>query len=437
MERRGKISLSEILAEVDLKDVKAFLSYYAKNDKSFELAMKAHFISRIVTPDPDTKYLKILNQVIRPRTLSNDKIGPTLKKTIKIIFQDFIYQMDDLMSTENYKEGFYIIKNSLDKIAYLQNKYLIQDKGIEKFRVEFLRSLEVILSQNLAPAFRKKTEDLLQENIKKSYYFPKQQNLIILLDDYGALTVTDKKEVLNDLIAKANKNLDHPDLIKTMLQVAAPVSALGKMLVKELPHDKIFYSLSEMIATRKYKAAEFYLTNKNLGYSLHAEILQAMITCEKEEYNQLVEIISVIEPTETPIVILRELIQSLSVQFLHDEYKNLQEWIDKLPFSLRCELTYKANKLDLLIKMLSDKRDLEWLKVYDKDLIESGYHAEIEALYSDLAISFVDEHIGESANVYVLKIIRRLKAISQKEMLENIQNKLFQLYSHRKSLQNI
>lgn len=438
MEKRGKkISVNDIMAEVQLKDVKAFLLYYAKNDKAFEIAMKAHFISRIITSDPDGKYLRILNQVIKPRTLAHDKIGPTLKKTIKFIFQDFLYQLDDLLSTEDYKEAFYIVKNSLDKIAYLQNKYLIQDKAIEKYRLEFLSSLQVILDQNLAPKFRKEAEQLLIENIKKSYFLPKQENLIVLLDDCSILTETDKKTIVGDLLKKIDMKYDNLNVIKTMLQIAVPVPQVAKTLTTQIPHDKIFKCLVDMILERKHKVVEFYISHKSSDYSLYSEVLSCMALHEREEYQKLVTTLNTIDTDRTPILILREMIQQLSVQFLQLEFSNIKKWIEKLPFNLRCEILFKSEKYDLLIAQLKEKQDLDWLKVYDEKIIDAGYRDKIEELYTDLAMNYLEVHIGENANIYILEILHRLKVISEKEMLENLQTMLFEKYSHRKSLQNI
>jgi len=435
LEKRGKkISLNQILAEVELTDVKAFLTSYAKQDKSFDVAMKAHFVSRVVTSDPDSKYLNILNQVIKPRTLANDKVGPTLKKTIKIIFQDFLYQTDDLLSTENYTETFYIVKNSLDKIAYLQNKYLIQDKAIEKFRLEFLNNLEVILEQNLAPTFRKKVESLLLENIRKSYFLPKQKNLIVLLDDHSVLTESDKRMVITDLLQKVNNRFNNLEVINTMLQIAVPIGAVAKILIKEIPHDKIFHCLVEMISNRKYDIVNFYISNENLGYSLYSEVLNAMILHEKEEYPELTLSLRRIDPESTPNVILKELIRVLSLHYLNAEFSNLKNWIERLPFGQKCELLNRAEKFDVLLELLRDKQDIDWLKVYDQKLIDLGYEQKVENLYSDLALNHLNEHLGETANNFILKILNRLKVISQKDMLENIQNKLYEQYSHRKSL---
>jgi len=150
--------------------------------------------------------------------------------------------MADLLSIEDYQEAFYIIKNSLDKIAYLQHRYLMRDKSIEKFRLEFLHGLKIILDQNLAPTFRSTIEALLLENVKKSYFYPERENLVCILDDYAVLTESDKKTLLAELIAKKDSYPDQHALIMTLIQLSVPLGELANILTSEI--DPELYAVS-------------------------------------------------------------------------------------------------------------------------------------------------------------------------------------------------
>ena len=170
LKRNRKLQLKEILEDIDSNDLKSFIYQYARKDSSFAVALKAHFVSRVSTAEGAIKYQRILGEIIKPKTFAHPKIGPTARKTISIVLTDFKLQMSDLLSTEDYKEAYYIITASLDKIAYLQQKYALKDKSVEECRVTMLDGLEVILNQNLAPKFRHEIEKSLLEVIRTSYY---------------------------------------------------------------------------------------------------------------------------------------------------------------------------------------------------------------------------------------------------------------------------
>jgi len=431
--RNRKLSLKEILENIDPSDIKTFVHQYAKNDKAFEVIIKAHFISRFVSDNQDLKYNRILSELIRPKTLAYPKLTGTAKKSTLIILEDFTYQMADLLSIGDYKEAFYILKNALDKIAYLQNSYGIKDKTLDKQRISFLDGLAIILKQDLAPEFRAKMEEQLRSLTKRSYYYPSAYNLISLLDEHNMLTISDKKELIDDLIQKNEE--DSKAITMTLVQLAVPVATLANKVLQQIKHKLIFKSLSELIHKRKFDLAEFFLENEAVKYDLHKPILHCMLLNQKGEYKLLTSKLTALNSENTPILILKDLIDYLSPSYLRREYQHLSQWLSELPFSLRSKLYAKAEDYDTLADTLKAQKEIEWVKVYDKLLIEKGERLKVKEIYLHCAEHYLQNHMGSKAVEYISLINHRLTAISEKDILREIQEKLFDKFSHRSAVQ--
>ncbi len=412
-------------------ELETFVSQYAKKDKSFEIILKAHFVSRLITGDSMMKYHKILSEVIRPKTLSNPKISASTKRTINVILEDFSHQMSDLLSIEDYQESSFIIINSLDKIAYLQNSYEIKDKSVDKLRMDFLDGLEIILKQNLAPKFRSEIDNLLLTNVRKSYYLPTKKNLIRLMDEHNVFSEADKTELLEELINKMTKESDQQNIIITMIQLASPFPNLANKLLDNIGQDKIFLALSDLVKQRKFELVEFMIEHKEVKYMLHKTAISCMILHQKGDYKALTQELRCITTSNTPILVIKDVVEHLCYDYLRQEIHDLHSWIEELPFGMRCSLYAKARYFEKLVAALKKNGEVEWLKVYDTLLIEQGHRDLVQELYLHCSSTYLEDHMGAKAAEYMSRINHRLVSISEHKMLTQIQESLYERFSQR------
>ena len=429
--RNRKLQLKEILEEVDINDLKSFIYHYARKDSPFEIALKAHFVSRVSKTDGDSKYHRILGEIIKPKTFAHPKIGPTSRKTISIVLTDFSLQMSDLLSTEDYKEAYYIIKSSLDKIAYLQNKYALKDKSVEECRTSMLDGLVIILKQNLAPKFRVEVEKSLLDIVSTSYYIPKEQNIISLLNDLDILTEKDKVNIIKDLNAKREQVDDETNISMTVIQLTYPFVPLAKEVLVEMKQEVVYKGLSSLIKKRKFRYVDFFLTNEDIQFNFNREILQCHYHLNKENYEELSQYLIRLEISDIPVMVLKELIDSLHTTYLKSEFKTIKSWVDTLPFGFKARLYDESESYEALIEILKERNDFEWLKVYDTKLIKLGHKKDVQDLYMSVSNNYFESHMGTKANEFVHKLEQRLKTIKQEFMLIDIKEKLFENFSHR------
>ena len=421
--------------ELDLEAIKSFITQYAKNDSSFEIAFKSHFISRIRTGiDESTKYKRILDEIIKPKNTYNQKIGPSLKKTISIVMKDLALQMNDCLSTDNYIEAYSLIKECLEKIEYLQHRYFIKDASIEKCRIHFLNGLGGILDMELAPAFRSNMEKELKELCLKSYFFPRSPNLIELLNEKNVFIEKDKDEVSDSLYSKFKEAPDQNNLVSTIMQLSYPFDTLAEKAIQNFGSQKIFHSLKALIKDGKFNFVDFFLNNKNLQLNINRKILTVLKLIEKKEFETISNEITSIDTQKTSILDLREILEELPDLYLKKEFKKIKKWVDTLQFGLKTNLYFRAGFHSELISILEQKNDIEWIKVYDSGLLNSGYNEEIATLYQSTIENYLSNHLGRKAKEYVTKVQQHLYKNGHHKIAEDLLDHISRKYAYRISL---
>lgn len=435
VERTRKIKVKEIIDDLDLIHLRTFILQYAKNDPSFEIAFKTHFISRIRTGiDENKKYKRILDEIIKPKNANNQKIGPTLKKTIVIVFKDLALQMNDCLSTDNFTEAYSLVKESLEKIEYLQHRYIVKDQSIAKCRMNFLEGLDMILDEELAPAFRKKIESELKEITQKSYFFPQKDNLLELLNNKNILVEEDKQNAISLLVQKRKDAPDINNLIQTCIQLSHPFIDLAQNVTQTFANDQIFKALKGLIKEGKFKYVDFYLDNNELKFNFDKTILNILKLIEKKEFKLLSKELKKLTLDNTAILQIRSIVDELSDAYLKKEFASIKDWIDNLPFGMQSGMYYKAQNGAQLCSLLENKNDIEWLKVYDNGLIKMGFEKEVFRLYQALCSNYIANHLGLKAKNYLDKVQLHLIKHGRHEFSEKLRNHISREFKHRISL---
>ncbi|NNE25841.1 MAG: hypothetical protein HKN09_03275, partial [Saprospiraceae bacterium] len=94
----SRLKLREFIDDLSNEELKSFILNYARSNAMFEMSMKAHFISRINIDNDGSKYKRLLDELVKPKTSSNNKVGATQVRTIALIIKDFVDQMLDALS---------------------------------------------------------------------------------------------------------------------------------------------------------------------------------------------------------------------------------------------------------------------------------------------------------------------------------------------------
>ncbi len=434
IKRIQKLKIKDILSDLKAVDIKNFVSSYARKDASFAIAFKSHFISRIQSEDQEKKYKKILGEIIKPKTVNNPRITQAQKKTINIIFEDFVHQMNDALSGADYKEAYFLTKESLDKIAYLQNRYSIGDISVEKVRVKFLDGMDMILAQDLAPSFRNYAENALIELVRKSYYIPKSYNLISVINSHHGFSKNEKEEIISELNVKAKNIADKSTVLSTLIELSHPHVNLAKELMINFDHSQIFYALKNLQSIGKYDFADFYTSNKKIQFSYQVNLLKAYENLYREKYQSLTESILNLKTAEVQTIDLDDFIDSLPKPYLKKEISNLYGWMESLRFIHQCNLLCKAEKDEKLLEILRIKNEIEWLKAYDSFLVNHGHEEDVLSLYLKYVEEYLSSHIGLKSAEFLNRLNAHLKKLGNQKIIKEVHNLVNTKFSHRKAI---
>lgn len=433
--KHKKLSLKEVLEIATESELKAYLAQYAKKDAGFEVALKAHFVSRLVTGDEDNKYYRILSEVIKPRTLANDKLTQRTKKVTDMILMDLTFQMEDLLSTDNYREAYFVIKNCLDKIAYLQHKYLWQSKSIERYRVTFLEGLDILIRKDIAPRFRAQLEKDMKLLVMKSYFLPATHDIWHVMTKNEAWDGDAKYEITKNLLEKYKEGYVSQQMITLLLLLGADYKEIKKKVLFDVNHTDVFKGLMLLIELGYPREAALYIEdNIESGYSYNNTIVECILLHETNDFEALTEALQNLSTDTYDSVGLDLLIRHLSQDYLQSHYKKLNKWISTLAFKTQCDIYAKVQAFKKLIKNLTEKDDVEWVRVYDQILVDNDLLQELETLYLSLITDHLDNHVGDKANRYVTRVYERLQMLSQVEIRKNIQQALYDRYANQDSV---
>ena len=157
----------------------------------------------------------------------------------------------------------------------------------------------------------------------------------------------------------------------------------------------------------------------------------------KEDFKNLSKSIVQLNLKNSSILNLRELVNSLSDEYLAQEYKAIRSWVDSLPFGLKSTVHANSKNYKSLIEILEKEGEFEWLKLYDYLLLKNGYYKDVKRIYCEISEKFLSQHVGSKANDYVAKLKVRLLNIGQEHLLEEILYILSEKFSHRSMFKTI
>lgn len=434
--RYQKLKIKEILEDIKETDVKVFIASYAKKDKAFELAFKSHFLSRVYMGDEGLKYKRMLTELIKPKTAAHSKISPSNKRTIHFILDDFVLQMKDCLSTENYTEAFHIAKESLDKIIYLMHRYGIKDASLEKNRVNFINGLDIILKQDLAPSFRQQAEQELMDLINKSYYIPGKNNTILILNKLNAFNAVDQISIITELYEKYNLSNPDPNIIRTSIILSYKNIDLCKNILLKYDHSRIFDNFRSLIKDNHIETVEYYFNEEAIGYRYQVIALQCYRDLATADYKALANNILELNTKNTDYQTFEDIRTALPDTFLKKEFTNIRDWIDSLSFKQTASMYAKAHRYRELLALIKEKGDIEWLKVYDSLLIEQGHEEGVKKLYLSIVDDYFDNHLGNKATEFLDRTKRHLHKISQASVINDITMHLSKKFAHRKTIKS-
>lgn len=167
---KSTFGIQDIIEEISHEELSNYIQAYAKKSEKFKLDMKANFARRVSNIDPEAKYHKLLDSIIKPIRSKESKYAASSILNYLNLAKELKEQMRDALSLEQYTEAFYIHKNLLQKSAYAITNAKKQSDSLSSFYKSLHDEIDTLYEMDLAPELREKLSDFLMQTLAYSYY---------------------------------------------------------------------------------------------------------------------------------------------------------------------------------------------------------------------------------------------------------------------------
>lgn len=447
-----KLTTAVILNHISAEELKNYVRDYAKNNRTFGLALKARFAASVPMEDDREKFFQLLETTIKDARTKQDRIRYKGKLKLLKILKELLAQADDYIASEKFTDAFYILQAIIEKCAPLYWK--IEGES-SKYYGEIKRSfnlLQNLLESNPAPAMREDIWHFCLAECGKSTYRSSgfSQSFFDIL-----LELADDKEKENELLQVIDNQIDKLNFggkAKANLLIYK-LNILDKQNKNEAAEKLVFENLSEpdllLFVTEKALEKENlvrarFLANQSFKYNFPnpiiakmEEVLLAIAQAENK-------------PAEIKDFARRRLLRKMKIED-YELLKNVVaegEWSDFIStFLVELEKKqYSMEKRDLiaeiharesnfiaLINYIENIRSLDLLQRYDLLLME-GEKERVNMLYEDILNGFIRHHLGRQSSEKIRLALQHLHNIGARKLARDLTKKFQTEYPERFTL---
>lgn len=436
-----KLNINTLLQDLDKRDILQFIKGYARKDKNFNIALKAHFARKVDLEDNKAKYKSILDSIIKPITSINNRAKSADLKNFINISKELISQMEDALSLSDYKDAHYIVEAGISKAEYVRYHYDSYADETSQISDRYHELLILLYQRVHASELKNSLLALIKELPQRSYYrhnkFKSHLYYLLIQKEYkdkellGALKVIieeildtkrleehDKVTILSllvmiDYYTTSLKNLewflnDHAGLTMNVVDrlVDAEEAEVSVKLMKKL---KTHFPKSREL---KRKLLQVYLT---LGKISDLVKLLPTYVIQSDDLRLLYKLESKVSNEQWTEVIMKVI----------NHYKTKPDKLHILASLYDHEEDYES-----LLQLLTEHSDLELVMQYDNNL-HKAYPKELLEIYKKSLAQVLDSYLGEKAQISVKKALYHIEQIGARKIQRNLQAYLEKEYKHR------
>jgi len=435
--RKNKNRFIEIIKDLEIQELKSFVSAYASKDKNFRLFFEAFFLNKLKDKNVGSSYGSLLDEVLPPSSDVNIKFTRQQVSLLTDISKDLINQYKDEISLKRFVDAFEIIKHLLNKLSYAYNRN--KNEKLSDLLNEVHKSYYMMFDGTLAPELKEKGYDFIYEMIEKSYYFYQSENdlvhlflstnplnddlvrfievlrnkIIIIRDDFA------KKYYITFYIGlKQRLGLLEEDWYKLFFSDMADFMEIASFMIKEG-----FAEEYEDLLKKLYSEGSI---SKRLFLDSQLRTSLILNDCERVGFLAF----DVYENTNDFRYIKRT--KNCVEAFTNETVKKISDLIAKN--NKEDELLswwLLTNNLKELIKYLLEKNNITLIQRYEKVIFDFNSE-KLEVLYKNHIHDYLDSHYGEMSAIYVKELLYHLRKIDAKMIAFNIEKELFDSFSTRK-----
>lgn len=436
-----KLNINTLLQELDKQDLLHFIKAYARKDKNFNIALKAHFARRVDLEDNHAKYKGIFDSIIKPITsLTNRAKAADLKSFISVS-KELTAQLEDALSVSDYRDAYFIIDAGISKAEYVRYHY--DNYSDETLAIsQRFHELLVLLHQRVhADELKKNLLELIIDLPQRSYYrhdrLEDHLYYLLIVKQYKDkdLMLRLKDICLNTLLKKQLEDHDTVTILSILHMLDYHLTKLkdinwfvtdyAKLSMNVV--DRLVYANQAEVSVKLMKKMKSHFPKSR---ELKRKLLQVHLTLD--QLDELTKLLPkyVVQSDDTKL--LFKLKEKISSDQWTDVILELIEHyrIQPTKKSILASLYFNEEDYESLIDLMLSGVELDIVMSYDHKLYKT-YHEDLTQIYQKVLSDIIDSYLGDRAQVAVRKAMHHMDQLNARKLRKNVMSYLEKEYKHR------
>lgn len=437
-----KLNINTLLQELNKEELAQFVKAYARKDRNFNIALKAHFARRVDLDDNSAKYKNILDSIIKPVTTASGKARASDLKNFIHVSKELLAQLEDALSLSEYTDAFYIIDAGIAKAEYVKHHYDNYQEEISQISNHFHQLLILLYQRVHAKPLKQKLKELIMELPQRSYY---QHEILPEHLYYRLLKRLPKgNKLINELhehiIELSNsKRIDESEL-KTLLSLRV-MAEYGQRKLKKVDwlvtdHSRLSMSVVDRLVSANESEVSIALMER----------MQAHFPNSRELKRKLIQVHLVLGQTDDVAKLMPDYIMhsdDVKLLFKMRDHLSEEQWSQVVePITAHYEsnqssklseyvkLLNHEGQYDQLIEALMEQPDIKLITEYDLHFYRS-HHKQLVALYRKAISNILDNYLGDKAQLAVRRALNHIERLGARKLYREVQSFIEKEYKHR------
>ena len=436
-----KLNINTLLQDLDKDDLLNFIRGYARKDKNFNIALKAHFARRVDLVDNRAKFKGILDSIIKPITSPTTRAKAADLKNFIAVSKELTAQLEDAISLSEYTDAYYIVDAGISKAEYVRyhyDNYADETLAISNRYHELL----ILLYQRVhAKQLKTNLLELIIELPQRSYYKHNrlQDHLYLLLINKEhkdkELLLRIKDICSNTLLSKKFEDHDFVTILSLILILDFHLHKLKDISWFVEQHAQLSMNVVDRLVSVSEAQVSVKLMKKMKTHFPKSRELKRKLLQVHLSLNQLDELTKLLP---------KYMIQSDDTKLLYKLKSKLssEQWTgvileliehyktEESKKSILANIYFHEEDYESLIQLMQLGLDLEIVMSYDHKLIKE-YPKEIISIYRNTLSKILDGYLGDKSHDSVRKAMFHLEQLGARKIQRSVKSYLETEYQHR------
>ncbi len=450
--RPSRLTTGVVLDNIDFNELAEFVRDYARNNRSFAIALKARFAASVDSLDTRKKYEQLLDSTISAARSSDREITTRGSQKLLKVLEELHQQMEAALAGGDYLEASVIARILIEKVSPLLRKISGKKAEILAYVHKAFEALQLMLEQPLAPRLREQLwKYAVHEHHKLTY---RSQQIDLLFFKWMARLAQEPAELqtLLDMLARQSEKYEEegrpgaPLLLQRVstLEKAGREEEARQLMERNLTQpDLLEYAIRQAQKRgQRPRLKALAQTGLKLGppAGIRSRLEQLLLDMALEEN----------DPENIQAYALLRFYDSLDLAFykIAKEASPPERWKEQVTEILQQlrKQSYSPKLRDTQASILALEEEWELLMAYAEEvqsldllqqvdeLLLPRFPARLMNTYRSLILEYAKHHLGRQTSRRIRLALDRLLEIGAQELVHELLSYFTEHYGERHTL---